>query len=110
MTVTVYLPQDMSALRDEIALIHAEAAAKHVERLACPLEQKREVLRAVGEKGVVMGISRLKYIYKDRPCESMKSLFQAKNLESCHDSLLTENRLQAYSVILTIQTRATAEG
>ena len=48
MTVTVYLPQDMSALRDEIALIHAEAAAKQVERLACPLEQKREVLRAVG--------------------------------------------------------------
>jgi len=39
----------MSALRDEIALIHAEAAAKHVERLTCPLEQKREVLRAVGE-------------------------------------------------------------
>ena len=49
MTVTVYLPQDMTTLRDEIALIHAEAAAKQVERLACPLEQKREVLKAVGE-------------------------------------------------------------
>ena len=48
MTVTLYLPQDMSALRDEIALIHAEVAAKQVERLACPLEQKREVLRAMG--------------------------------------------------------------
>ena len=53
MTVTLYLPSDISALRDEIALIHAEAAAKHVERLACPLEQKREVLSAVGERAII---------------------------------------------------------
>ena len=52
MIVTVYLPQNMSALRDEIALLHAEAAAKQVERLACPLEQKREVLRAVEEAAI----------------------------------------------------------
>ena len=60
MTVTVYLPQDMSALRGEIALcdivahVHAEAAAKQVERLACPLEQKREVLKAAGEGAIVI--------------------------------------------------------
>lgn len=54
MTVTVYLPQDMSALRDEIALLHAEAAAMQVQRLACPAEQKRAVLRVVGEGTAVM--------------------------------------------------------
>ena len=48
MTVIVYLPQDMSALREEIALLHAEAAAMQVQRLACPLEQKREIISRTG--------------------------------------------------------------
>ena len=48
LTVTVYFPQELTALRDEVALLHAEAVAAQVQRLACPVEQKREMLRTVG--------------------------------------------------------------
>gem|GEM_PF-6691406 len=48
MTVTVYLPRDMSALRDEIALLHAEAVAMQVQHLSCPLEQKRDIIYRTG--------------------------------------------------------------
>jgi hypothetical protein len=49
-TITVYLPKDLTQLRREIADIHAEAAAKQMERLACPAAQKQAILQAVNDK------------------------------------------------------------
>ena len=49
-TVTVYGPRDITALQNEMAQVHAEAVIRQVERLACPVEQKREILRRVQER------------------------------------------------------------
>ena len=55
-TVTVYLPRDMTALQDEIAQVHAEAVISQVNRLTCPVEQKREIVQRVQEKVAQMAV------------------------------------------------------
>jgi hypothetical protein len=49
-TVTVYFPKDLSLLRRAIAEVHAEAVAKQIEHLACPVEQKDAILQAVKDR------------------------------------------------------------
>lgn len=53
MEVIVHYPKqesDKQALRQKVSEVQAEAVAKYILRLTCPLEQKLKLLQAVQEK------------------------------------------------------------
>ncbi|MCL2618858.1 MAG: hypothetical protein FWD98_07390 [Defluviitaleaceae bacterium] len=49
--------EDIYILQRKIALIHAEAVVKHIEKMSCPKEQKMALLTAV-KKGCLQTILR----------------------------------------------------
>ena len=52
MQLTVHFPdhlQDMEELRVCIAAIHARAVSRLLEEMVCTEEQRRELIRAIGE-------------------------------------------------------------
>lgn len=53
MEVFMHYPEaeeDKQALRQKVSEVQAEAVAKYILRLTCPLEQKLKLLQAVQEK------------------------------------------------------------
>lgn len=53
MEVFMHYPEaeeDKQALRQKVSEVQAEAVAKYISKLACPIEQKLKLLQAVQEK------------------------------------------------------------
>lgn len=42
--------EDKQALRQKVSEVQAEAIAKYISKLTCPLEQKRKLVQAIQDK------------------------------------------------------------
>lgn len=42
-------PEAARALRERVAAVHAQAVARYLEELACPSEQKRQLIEKIEE-------------------------------------------------------------
>ncbi len=53
MEVFMHYPEaeeDKQALRQKVSEVQAEAIAKYISKLTCPLEQKRKLVQAIQDK------------------------------------------------------------
>ena len=52
MNVVVYSPdgpEDIERLRARVAAVHAQAVARYLQKLSCPEEQKRQLIKKIEE-------------------------------------------------------------